>query len=122
LQPLHDAPRLHPVHDVHGHYTAVAQVKERPVIIARRQRLIHLIEPRSGVVLASGALGQRHGHCTDHGAWNQPSCTAMRLHHGALRESWGNGWCNVASFTAAPFTERPLSSGSCTSASASSPD
>ena len=88
LQPLRDAAGANPVHDAHGFDSAVAQMKKGAVVIARRQRLVHFLQPLARIIGAARTLRQCRQQSTDHGARNQPiGPTRQRFGHGAVRAS-----------------------------------
>jgi hypothetical protein len=83
LQTLGHASGAHPVHDAHGLDAALAQVKERAVVVARGQGLTHFLQPFARVVGAPRALRQRGQQGAHDGAWNQPVGSAHESGHGA---------------------------------------
>src|SRR5258706_5869355 len=102
-------PRPYSVHDAHGLDAALAQVKERTVVVARGQGVIHFLQPIARVVGTSGTLRQRSQQGADHGAGNQPvGPLAHRPAHGATcaAASLAAGCCSSASISKSAITPR----------------
>ena len=85
------------MNDAHGFDLTLAQVKERAVVIASSQCLIHFLQPLAWIIGAARALRHNRQECTDQGARNDPlRANLQRSGHGAVRTS-GLGGCAARS-------------------------